>query len=163
MLAVQDERTPFRALWAAEELLTHDIALERAGDLAIAALAQSRLATEREGSIRERPELAATDRQKWFQARAYYLLGKLRLRQEQNPQAAQYFQLAIDNFPASAEQRAAASYLATTLQAMGQETEALALYLKNYNPYDQNAAVQRTLIQNLYRKIHGSLEGLQLK
>ena len=162
-LSVNDERKAFRKLWAAEELFTSDIALERAIEFCQDLVKDAELATHLEGSIREVPELDLQNRQKLFRARAYHLLGRIRFKQAQLVESEKALKLAIDNFPEGTEKRVALSHLASVTQASGNDKEALSLYIKSYNQYDGNATIQKIMIENLYRKIHGSLEGLDLK
>ncbi|KAF0248025.1 MAG: hypothetical protein FD167_2567, partial [bacterium] len=116
-----------------------------------------------DGSIREAPELDFTKRKELFRARAYHLLGQIRFKQGQLEEASKALKLSVDTFAESAEQRIAISHLATVTQVSGNDKEALNLYIKSYNKYDENATVQKSMIENLYRKIHGSVEGLELK
>jgi tetratricopeptide (TPR) repeat protein len=162
-LSVNDGRQAFRKMWAVEQLLNTDIALERAAELSNELVKEAETATRPENSIREAPELDFAKRQKLFRARAYHLLGQIRLKQGQLEESIKALKLAIDNFTDSPEQRVAISHLATVTQAAGNDKEALSLYIKSYNKYDDNATVQKVMIENLYRKIHGSLEGLDLK
>lgn len=162
-LSVNDGRQAFRKMWAVEQLLNTDIALERAAELSTELVKEAENATRLEGSIREAPELDATKRQRLFRARAYHLLGQVRFKQGQLEESIKALKLAVENFGDSAEQRVAISHLATATQASGNDKDALSLYIKSYNKYDGNATVQKVMIENLYRKIHGSLEGLELK
>jgi tetratricopeptide (TPR) repeat protein len=163
MLGVEDERGPFRKLWAAERLLAADIALEKATELCLDALREADAATRLEGSMREAPDLDRAARKRLFEARANQLVGRVRYKQGQTEEAIKWFELAVKGFGEGAEQRAALRQLASATQAAGRDNEALALYIRGYNPYDENAALQRSLIESLYRKLHGSLEGLDLK
>lgn len=163
MLQVNDTRQPFRKLWAAEELLSAGVALERAADLCLEAVKVTDNATLPEGAIRDIPQLDRVARAKLYRARAYHLLGRIKLKQNQNEDAIKYLEAAVQGIDDGAEQRVTISHLATAVQSVGRDDEALALYIKSYNRYDSNATVQKALIENLYRKIHGSLEGLELK
>jgi uncharacterized membrane protein YgcG/tetratricopeptide (TPR) repeat protein len=58
--------------------------------------------------------------------------------------------------------RAAQWHLGASLEATGNSQDALAAYLKAYNPAAPNP-VQRAVIEALYRKVNGSLEGLDAK
>jgi tetratricopeptide (TPR) repeat protein len=62
----------------------------------------------------------------------------------------------------SAWWRTAQWHLGATLEAAGSRQEALAAYLKGYNP-QAPSPVQRAVIEALYRKVNGSLEGLNEK
>jgi tetratricopeptide (TPR) repeat protein len=55
--------------------------------------------------------------------------------------------------------RAAWWHLGATLDRMGKKEEALASYVKSYNAGEPDA-VRRTVIEQLYRKVNGSLAGL---
>jgi tetratricopeptide (TPR) repeat protein len=163
LLGITDERLPFRKLWAAEQLLGADIALERAADLSLEVLNDAEAATRLEGSIRDALELDRASRQKLFRARAEHLTGRVRFRQGQYEEAIKWFNLAVGGFSDGAEQRTALWHLAAATQAAGRESEALSLYIRSYNRFDENAALQRNLIEGLYKKVHGSLDGLDLK
>jgi hypothetical protein len=62
----------------------------------------------------------------------------------------------------SAWWRTAQWHMGATLEATGNRPDALAAYLKGYNPQSPNP-VQRAIIEALYRKVNGSLEGLDAK
>jgi tetratricopeptide (TPR) repeat protein len=62
----------------------------------------------------------------------------------------------------SAWWRAAEWHMGAALEATGSREEALAAYLKAYNPAVPNP-VQRAIIEALYRRVRGSLEGLDEK
>lgn len=162
-LNVKDERQAFRKMWAAQKLFETDIALERAVEISTELVKEAETATLLEGSIREAPELDSQSRQKLFRARAYHLLGQIRFKQGQVEEASKILKMAVDTFAESAEQRVAISHLATVIQTSGNDKEALSLYIKSYNKYDENATVQKSIIENLYRKVNGSLDGLDLK
>lgn len=162
-LALADERRPFRQLWAAEQLYNNDIALERAAELSSAALKDAELATKGEGTIRDALDLDKERRLKVFSGRAYHLLGQIRFKQGQLDEASKALKLAIENFGEGAAQRVALAHLAAVTAALGDENQALALYIKSYNSRDENAAVQKLVIESLYRKLHGSLAGLELR
>ncbi len=162
-LSINDERRPFRKMWVAQQLFEADIALERAAEISTELVAEAEVSTRLDGSIREAPELDFTKRKELFRARAYHLLGRIRFKQGQLEEASKALKLSVDTFAESAEQRIAISHLATVTQVSGNDKDALNLYIKSYNKYDENATVQKSMIENLYRKIHGSVEGLDLK
>jgi uncharacterized membrane protein YgcG/tetratricopeptide (TPR) repeat protein len=62
----------------------------------------------------------------------------------------------------SAWWRTAQWHLGAILEATGNRPDALAAYLKGYNPTAPNP-VQRAIIEALYRKVNGSLQGLDAK
>lgn len=62
----------------------------------------------------------------------------------------------------SAWWRTAQWHLGASLEATGNQQEALAAYLKGYNQQAPNP-VQRAIIEALYRKINGSLDGLDAR
>jgi tetratricopeptide (TPR) repeat protein len=80
--------------------------------------------------------------------------------QEKTADAITHLRRAVSVLPEnSAYWRAAQSHLGAAYTASGNEQEALAAYLKSY---DRNAPdpIRRALIEGLYRKVNGSLEGL---
>ncbi|MBL8148682.1 MAG: tetratricopeptide repeat protein [Blastocatellia bacterium] len=163
MLSVEDSRKPFRQLWASEQLLLSDIALERAAELCQNAMVSAEEATRLEGSIRDFPELGREARLKLFKARTEHLLGRVRFKQGQLDEARRALKEAASGYSSGVDYRTALWTLAAVELTAGQEREALSLYIRSYNQYDESASIRRSVIENLYRKIHGSLEGLELK
>jgi uncharacterized membrane protein YgcG/tetratricopeptide (TPR) repeat protein len=83
--------------------------------------------------------------------------------QDKGSEALPHLRRALSVLPEnSAWWRTAQWHLGATLEAAGSKQEALAAYLKGYNPKAPNP-VQRAIIEALYRKVNGSLDGLDAK
>jgi uncharacterized membrane protein YgcG/tetratricopeptide (TPR) repeat protein len=83
--------------------------------------------------------------------------------QDKTSEALTHLKRALSVLPeTTAWWRTAQWHLGTTLEAAGNQQEALAAYMKGYNPQAPNP-VQRAVIEALYRKVNGSLEGLDAK
>jgi tetratricopeptide (TPR) repeat protein len=59
--------------------------------------------------------------------------------------------------------RAAFWHLGATLQQSGQKEQALEAYIKSYKGEPEQSAVRRSVIEQLYKRVNGSLEGLDEK
>lgn len=91
------------------------------------------------------------------------LKGWALFNQNKGPDAVVHFKRALSVLPEqSAFWRTAQWHLGASLEATGSREEALAAYLKAYNPAAPNP-VQRAIIEALYRRVRGSLEGLDEK
>jgi uncharacterized membrane protein YgcG/tetratricopeptide (TPR) repeat protein len=83
--------------------------------------------------------------------------------QDKAGEAVTHFRRALSVLPEnSVWWRTAQWHLGASLEATGNQAEALAAYLKAYNRQAPNP-VQRAIIEALYRKVNGSLEGLDAK
>lgn len=83
--------------------------------------------------------------------------------QDKTSEALTHLRRALSVLPeTSAWWRTAQWHLGTTLEATGNQQEALMAYLKGYDPQAPNP-VQRAIIEALYRKVNGSLDGLDAK
>ena len=58
--------------------------------------------------------------------------------------------------------RVAQWHMGAALEATGNQQDALGAYIKSYNPA-QPDPVRRAIIETLYRKVNGSLDGLNAK
>jgi tetratricopeptide (TPR) repeat protein len=91
------------------------------------------------------------------------LKGWILLNQDKPSDAVAHFQRAVSVLPENTVWwRAAHWRLGASLEASGKQQEALAAYIKGYNRNNPDPA-RRATIEALYRKINGSLEGLDLK
>lgn len=83
--------------------------------------------------------------------------------QDKTGEALTHLKRALSVLPEnSAWWRTAQWHMGATLEATGNHREALSAYLKGYNPQASNP-VQRARLEALYRKVNGSLEGLEAK
>ena len=88
------------------------------------------------------------------------LIGWALFNQDKSSEALMHLKRAISVLPEnSAWWRAAEWHLGATLDATGNQQEALAAYLKSYNRATPDP-VRRVIIEKLYRKVNGSLDGL---
>jgi tetratricopeptide (TPR) repeat protein len=91
------------------------------------------------------------------------LAGWSLFNQDKMSEALMHLRRALSVLPEnSAWWRAAQWHLGTTLAATGNQQQALAAYLKGYNPA-QPDPVRRAIIETLYRKVNGSLDGLDAR
>jgi uncharacterized membrane protein YgcG/tetratricopeptide (TPR) repeat protein len=91
------------------------------------------------------------------------LTGWAYFNQDKTSEALTHLRRALSVLPEnSAWWRTAQWHLGAILEATGNRPEALAAYLKGYNPVAPSP-VQRAIIEALYRKVNGSLEGLDAK
>ncbi len=88
------------------------------------------------------------------------LKGWALFNQDQTAEAVVHLKRALSVLPEqSAWWRTVQWHMGAALEATGNRPDALAAYLKAYNPAAPSP-VQRAVIEGLYRKVHGSLEGL---
>jgi len=86
--------------------------------------------------------------------------GWARLNQEKAEEAAGHFRRAVAILPeGTPAARTALWHLGAALERQDKKTEALSFYIKSYNSGDPDPT-RRTVIEQLYRKINGSLDGL---
>ncbi|HYG80512.1 MAG TPA: TPM domain-containing protein [Pyrinomonadaceae bacterium] len=91
------------------------------------------------------------------------LKGWALFNQGKAPDAVVHLKRALSVLPdQSAWWRTAQWHMGAALEATGSREEALAAYLRAYNPAAPNP-VQRVIIEALYRRVRGSLEGLDEK
>lgn len=81
--------------------------------------------------------------------------------QDKQKEATEHLQRAVSVLPeASLYWRAALWHLGASLAASGNQQEALNAYMKSYDPKTPDPA-RRAVIETLYRKVNGSLNGLE--
>lgn len=91
------------------------------------------------------------------------LIGWSLFNQDKLTEALTHLRRAISVLPEStAWRRKAEWHLGAALEASGSLQEALAAYMKSYNPSAPDP-VRRVIIEALYRKVNGSLDGLDAK
>jgi tetratricopeptide (TPR) repeat protein len=89
------------------------------------------------------------------------LTGWALFNQEKYPEAVEHLKHAASVLPdGTPSWRGALWHLGAALEQSGQNQEALDAYIKSYNG-GQREAVRRSVIEQLYRKINGSLDGLE--
>ena len=174
----------YRELYAASVLLDKKIALQKAFDLANAAVggADAAIDVPNAGAavmagelydsrqiafarnelvqvpVVPRPMLSAI-----LRGRVEELLGSALLLQDKPAAADIHFQRAASIYPeTSAWWRSAMWRLGSALQAEGKEPEALDAYIKSYS-IDKPSLAHYNTVEALYKKVNGSTEGLKAK
>jgi uncharacterized membrane protein YgcG/tetratricopeptide (TPR) repeat protein len=183
-LAGEDPLRVFRQLYAASRLLARGVELKTVFDLAeaagagvdagldepvanVAALADElRDAHARAAASGTILPLGVVPRgvlANVMRGRIEDLKGWALFKQDRAEAALVHLKRALSVLPEqSAWWRTAQWHMGAALEATGSREEALAAYLKAYNPAAPSP-VQRAIIEALYRKVHGSLEGLDTK
>ncbi len=177
-----DEMRAFRQLYAASRLLRRGIAPGRvlelmdAARLGVEAAIDAPAATvattadelrdvranaiAAQGATPNIPLLPRNAISNLLRGRIEELTGLALLEQGKTAEAVVALRRAVSVLPErSLYWRAAQWRLGTALATGGNERDALAVYLKSYNP-DSPDAARRAVIENLYLKVNGSLAGL---
>jgi tetratricopeptide (TPR) repeat protein len=183
-LSGEDGTLAFRQLYAASRLLQSGVELSKVVELSEAASSGVEAALDapassvgvmadelrdvRAQALASGGTLAVGDVQRSVLSRIMRghiedLIGWSLFNQDKQSEALTHLRRAISVLPEnSAWWRKAQWHLGATLEATGSQQEALAAYLKSYNPYAPDP-VRRVIIETLYRKVNGSLEGLDAK
>ena len=160
---LDDGRQPFRMVWVSRRLAESNLALDAAEQLARRALAMADAATEPAGSMRDAPLLDREGRRAVFMGRAYDALGWVQLKKGNTAAAVESLLKSVEVYPPSSERKAAMWHLAVAMQEAGDSRRALDYYIASYEPDTPTAAVRRAQIESLYKKVNGSLSGLDDK
>ncbi|MBX7218555.1 MAG: tetratricopeptide repeat protein [Blastocatellia bacterium] len=156
--AEKDENRALRYAFAARQLVEADTELPQAEALAQGAMLFAAQAfTQAEGST------SAEDRRKLFLLQAQTTLGWAQFKLGKRTEAVASLKEVVAAAPDGAEKRGASWKLGVALEATGQLEDALAAYRGGYDANASSAGVQRAVIEAVYQKIHGSLEGFDLK
>ncbi len=155
-------RRSFRALFMARRLAQGGKALPLAVKFAEQALELSEVATEAEGSVRDYPNYDREGRLRIFRGRAYDARGWALFKASQYPEAVRTLSQAVLTYGPLPEGKESLRHLSAAKEASGDLPTALELALASYEPpaNKNNADVNRTVIELLYRKVHGSPSGL---
>lgn len=155
-------RRSFRALYMARRLAQGGKVLPLAIKFADQALELAEVATEAEGSVRDYPNYDREGRLRTFRGRAYDARGWALFKASQYPEAVRALSQAVLTYGPLPEGKEALRHLSAAKEATGDLTTALELALASYEPpANKNGVdVNRTVIELLYRKVHGSLNGL---
>ena len=157
---LDDGRQAFRMVWVARKLTDADVALDAAEQLARRAVAMADAATEPSGSMRDAPRLDREGRRKMFTGRAYDALGWVQFKKGNIRGAVENLIKAVDIYPNSLDRKTALWHLAVATQEAGDDRRALELYIASYVPESPTATVRRAQIEALYKRLNGSLSGL---
>jgi len=160
---LDDGRQPFRMVWVSRKLTENNLALDAAEQLARRALAMADAATEPNGSMRDAPLLDREGRRAVFMGRAYDALGWVQFKKGNTAAAVESLLKSVEVYPQSGERKAAMWHLAVAMQEAGDNRRALDFYIASYEPEAPTAGVRRAQIEALYRKVNGSLTGLEEK
>ena len=156
-------RRPFRSLYIAQRLAQSGQALELAAKLAQQALDLAEAATEPDGSMRDYPNYDRAGRLQIFRGRAADARGWALFKLERNDEAVAALSEAVAAYSELPEGKRALWHLAMAKEAAGELKEALNLYLASYEAppsTERGRDVNRAIIEVLYRKVYGSLNGL---
>jgi tetratricopeptide (TPR) repeat protein len=161
-IEAESSRRSFRMLNVAEKLAQAGVSTGLAVELAEQALGLARAATEAEGSMRDYPNYDRNGRLAVFRGRALSAKGWALFKADKNPEAAAALTEATQAYGPLPEGRLAIRRLATVKETQGELKEALDLYIAGYEApaTGSGSDVSRVVIESLYRKINGSLEGL---
>lgn len=160
---MDDGRQAFRMVWASRKLTDSGIALDAAEQLARRAIVLAEAATEPGGSMRDAPLLDREGRKAVFLGRAYDALGWALLKKGDARGAVGSLSKAVEIYPENAERKTAIWHLAVASEEVGDERRALELYIASYDAGQPTSLVRRARIESLYKKINGSLAGLDDK
>ncbi len=166
---IEAERTrrSFRALHISQQLAQAGVATGTAVEWADQALSMAEVATEFEGSLRDYPNYDREGRLRIFRGRALDAKGWALFKSGQNQEAISALSDAVRAYGPLPEAKRALWHLAMAKETAGDLREALDLYIAGYEKPStgSNLDINRTVIEGLYRKVNGSLNGLdeQLK
>lgn len=179
-----DSKRPFRQLYAASRLIRNGIGFQAAYELAEEAkkasstamdtpLATLAVQADEYRELRARaiasgtvPDLAEAPRdvlERILVGRAEDLIGWALFNQEKSTEALEHLKRAAELSPAGTPTwRSATWHLGVAQEQAGNNTEALENYIRSYKAGAPDP-VRRGTIEQLYRKINGSLDGLAEK
>jgi len=150
-------------VWVARKLTEADLAMDAAEQLARRAIAIADTATEPAGSMRDAPKLDREGRRAMFTGRGYDALGWAQFKKGNTRAALESLIKAVDVYPSSLDRKTAIWHLAVATQEAGDDRRALELYIASYEPESPTAVVRRAQIEALYKRLNGSLSGLDQK
>lgn len=159
----EGSRKPFRWLYAAERLTQSGQALESVLKLTDQALEAAEPAVAPEGSLRDYPNYDKAGRLQVYRGRALTLRGRALIKLNRTVEAITTLERAVESYGVLPERNRAQWQLALAKETAGQSKEALDLYIAAYEPPEKSAIgsdLNRTVIESLYRKVYGSLNGL---
>ncbi len=98
-----------------------------------------------------------------FLGRAYDVLGWALFKKGNTRGALESLIKSVDVYPESLDRKTAIWHLAVATQEAGDEKRALELYIASYIPDSPTASARRAQIEALYKRLNGSLAGLDEK
>jgi tetratricopeptide (TPR) repeat protein len=157
----ENVRRSFRMLYIAGQLANAGVATGLAIELADQALGLADVATEFEGSVREYPNYDRTGRLNIFRGRALEARGWALFKINRTEESLAALGEAVQAYGALPEGKRAIRRLATVKESAGDLKDALELHIAAYEaPENPGRDVNRAVIEALYRKVNGSLNGL---
>ncbi len=160
---LDDGRQPFRMVWVARKLTERAIALDAAVQLARRAIALADSATEPDGAMRDAPLLDRQGRRAVFLGRAYDALGWALFKKGDLRGSLVNLTKSVDIYPDNPERKGAMWRLAVAMEEAGDQQRALDLYIASYDPEMPTSSSRKAQIESLYKKLNGSLAGLDDK
>ena len=180
-----DSMRPFRQVYAASRLARNGVGITTALDL----IAQARKATDEalkvpvltlavqadefrdmrasaisSGNVPDVAPAPAAVLASIYKGRLEDLEGWALFNDEKYSEAVVHLKKAAEILPAETPAwRSALWHLGVTLEQSGQKEQALDAYLKSYKGEPAPSAVHRSVIEQLYKRINGSLDGLDEK
>jgi tetratricopeptide (TPR) repeat protein len=161
--SLDDGRQPFRMVWAARKLTESGLALTAAEQLARRAITVAEAATQPDGSMRDAPLLDRDGRRGVFLGRAYDALGWALFKRGSTRGAVESLAKSVEVYPPSVERKNAMWHFAVATEEAGDQRRALDLYIASYEPEMPMSRARRNQIEALYKKLNGSLAGLDEK
>ena len=158
--SLDDGRQSFRMVWAARRLTDSGVALDAAEQLARRAIAMADAATEPAGAMRDTPLLDRDGRRAVFLGRAFDVLGWNLFKKGRTREAVDNLTKAVEFYPPSPERSNAVWHLAVAVEESGDQKRALDLYIASYERDSPTSSARRSRIESLYKKVKGSLAGL---
>jgi tetratricopeptide (TPR) repeat protein len=158
-------RRAFRALYLAQRLSQSGIALPLAMKYADTALEQAETVTAPDASVPEFPNYDREGRLAIFKGRAFDARGWSLFQLKRNKEAVAALNDSIAAYGSLPEGKQPAWHLAAVKETIGELRAALDLYIAAYEPPSNGSSVdiKRTVIEGIYKKVHGSLAGLDEK
>ena len=180
-----DSMRPFRQVYAASRLARNGVGITTALDL----IAQARRATDEalkvpvltlavqadefrdmraseisSGNVPDIAPAPAAVLANIYKGRLEDLEGWALFNDEKYSEAVVHLKKAAEILPAETPAwRSALWHLGVTLEQSGQKEQALDAYIKSYKGEPEPSAVRRSVIEQLYKRINGSLDGLDEK
>lgn len=159
----ESTRRPFRSLYIAQKLSQAGIATGLAVELAEQALAVADIATDADGSLKDYPNYDRSGRLQIFRGRALDAKGWALFKAGKDEQAATILSQAVQAYGELPESKRAHWHLATVQETLGDMNAALDSYIAGYEIPEiaTGADVKRAVIEVIYRKVNGSLNGFE--
>ena len=158
--SLDDGRQAFRMVWVAHRLAENGLALDAAIELALRAISVADPATEPGGSMRDAPLLDREGRKAVFLGRAEDALGWALFKKGDTRGALLHLSRSVDIYPINNERKGALWHLGVATEEAGDERRALDFYIASYDPSSPAWAGRRVQIEALYKKLTGTLNGL---